>query len=70
MTLPTHFTPAQQAAALEALGLDHHANLIARVVIDPHEVTVTTHDLDDEGRTFLGPDGDVANTVTVIPLAS
>lgn len=67
--LPTHFTPAQQAAALEALGLDHHANEIARVDLEPHQMTVTTHDLDDEGRKHLGPDGDIAKTVTVIPLA-
>lgn len=68
-TLPTHFTTAQQAAALEALGLDCHANVIARVDLEPHQMTVTTHDLDDEGRTHLGPDGDIAKTVTVIPLA-
>lgn len=69
-TLPTYFTPAQQAAALEALGLDHHDNVIARVDLEPHQMTVVTHDLDDEGRNFLGPDGDIAKTTTVIPLAS
>lgn len=68
MALPEYFTPDRQTLALETLGLDYAADEIASVLLEPHQMTVITHDLNDEGRKHLGPDGEIARTTTVIPL--
>lgn len=68
MALPEYFTPDRQTLALETLGLHYEADEIASVLLEPHQMTVVTHDLDSDGLKRLGPDGEVISTTTVIPL--
>lgn len=68
MALPEYFTPDRQTLALETLGLYYQADDISSVLLEPHQMTVVTHDLDILGRKLLGPDGEIVSTTTVIPL--